>query len=317
MQSYRPGFARIELVDVARGAALIAMAVYHFTWDLDFFGYIDPGTSVTGGWKIFARSIAISFLFLVGVSLYLAHANGVRVKAFLKRLGVVALAAAAITLVTYVATPNAFIFFGILHHIAVASMLGVLVLGWPVLLLLVLAGAIIAAPHLIHSTFFDHPVFWWTGLSNTVPPTNDFFPILPWFGVVVLGIAAAKVAAGSGLLVRLAAIRPARRLSILTVTGRHSLLFYLAHQPILFSSVALFAHFMPPAGPDIGDISDACTAQCVSERDESFCRAYCNCVVEGAEAQNRLNVLYSVRRGEEEQRWLNDLALQCSVENND
>jgi len=78
MQPSPTARTRIELVDVARGLALVAMAIYHFVWDLDFFGYIDPGTSITGGWRIFARCIAISFLFIVGVSLHLANRQGFR-----------------------------------------------------------------------------------------------------------------------------------------------------------------------------------------------------------------------------------------------
>ena len=75
----RPGQrARIELVDLARGVALVAMAVYHFTWDMEFFGYVQAGTTAVGGWKLFARCIASSFLFLVGASLFLAHGDGVR-----------------------------------------------------------------------------------------------------------------------------------------------------------------------------------------------------------------------------------------------
>ena len=36
----RPGPRRIDLVDVARGAALVAMVVYHFAWDLSFYRLI-------------------------------------------------------------------------------------------------------------------------------------------------------------------------------------------------------------------------------------------------------------------------------------
>ncbi len=68
MRHRAAGKSRIEAIDIARGAALVAMAVYHFGWDLEFFGYMDAGTTVTGGWRLFARSIATSFLFLVGVS---------------------------------------------------------------------------------------------------------------------------------------------------------------------------------------------------------------------------------------------------------
>src|SRR5690606_24526482 len=84
---------RIPLIDQARGVALIAMAIYHFTWDLGFFGYTDPQMATTGGWRIFARVIAGSFLFLVGFSLVLGHQQGFRLRPFLMRFGKIALAA--------------------------------------------------------------------------------------------------------------------------------------------------------------------------------------------------------------------------------
>ena len=139
-------FPRIEAIDLARGAALIAMAIYHFTWDLEFFGYVDEGMTAHGGWKLFARCIASSFLFLVGVSLFLAHGKGIRWRGFLIRVAMVAGAALAISLVTYIAVPGAFIFFGILHEIALASLLGLAFLRLPALATLAIAALVIAAP---------------------------------------------------------------------------------------------------------------------------------------------------------------------------
>jgi len=303
--------SRIELVDIARGVALMAMAIYHFTWDLDFFGYVEPGMSITGGWKFFARSIACSFLFLVGFSLYLAHGHGFRAKPFVKRLGMIVAAAAAITVATYILFPDSFIFFGILHHIALATVLGVAVLRLPILVLLLLAAVVIAAPHFVHANFFDHPVFWWTGFSRNIPSTNDYIPIFPWFGAVLLGIVAAKAADRSGLLARLAEIQTSR-VPLLGAAGRHSLLFYLVHQPVLFSCVWLFAQVMPPdRGPAF---MQACTTQCMSQRDEAFCRAYCGCVLDEAAAQNRSEALFAVDPDEETRVWLENLVLQCSME---
>ncbi|TGU11280.1 DUF1624 domain-containing protein, partial [bacterium M00.F.Ca.ET.156.01.1.1] len=68
---------RIGGLDTLRGQALIAMASYHFTWNLEYFGYLEPGTATTGLWKLYARGIATSFLFLAGFSLFLAHGKGV------------------------------------------------------------------------------------------------------------------------------------------------------------------------------------------------------------------------------------------------
>ncbi|WP_309084476.1 heparan-alpha-glucosaminide N-acetyltransferase [Chelativorans sp.] len=313
----QPERSRIELVDIARGVALVAMAIYHFTWDLDFFGYIEPGTSVTGGWRIFARCIASSFLFLVGVSLYLAHGGGFRRRSFLRRLAMIAGAAAAITLVTYILFPDSFIFFGILHHIAVATVLGAAALRLPVAALLVLAAAVIAAPHFVQAQFLDHPVFWWTGFSRNVPSTNDFIPIFPWFGAVLLGIAAAKAADRAGLFARLRRIRLDDKLPLLGAAGRHSLAFYLLHQPVLISGLWLFAQVVPPPPPDPGArFLQACIAQCMPHRDEGFCRAYCGCVLDEATAQGRVGDLFATGGSRDAQSWVDNLAIQCSVENN-
>src|SRR3954451_7604505 len=106
-----PKLPRIAAIDVARGVALVAMATYHFSWDLEFFGYLDPGTTAHGALRVSARCIASSFLFLVGVSLFLAHGNGVRWRPFLIRFAMVAGAGLAISLVTWWFVPEAFIFF--------------------------------------------------------------------------------------------------------------------------------------------------------------------------------------------------------------
>src|SRR4051794_23570982 len=81
--------SRIDAVDVARGIALLAMAVYHFSWDLSFFQLIVTPVGADPTWKWFARVIAGSFLSLVGVSLVLAHPTRIGWRAFLKRLAIV------------------------------------------------------------------------------------------------------------------------------------------------------------------------------------------------------------------------------------
>ncbi len=161
--------SRIELLDLLRGAALVAMAVYHFTWDLEHFGYVHPGMTEFGAWKLFARSIATTFLFLVGFSLVLAHADGIRWPAFRRRLAMIVAAALAITVVTWFTIGEGFIFFGILHEIALASLLGLAFLRVPWPATLAFAALVVAAPHFLRNPVFDHPVWWWLGLSSHRP----------------------------------------------------------------------------------------------------------------------------------------------------
>jgi len=309
-----PHRQRIELVDCARGLALVAMAIYHFTWDLDFFGYIEPGSSVVGGWRIFARSIAISFLFIVGFSLFLANGTGFRRGPFFKRLALIVAAALAITAVTMLATPEAFIFFGILHHIALASVLGLafLRLHWAIV---IIAGAIaIALPQFIEGGIFNHQALWWTGFSTNVGPSTDYVPLFPLFGVVLFGIAAAQIARQTGLLNRMAELTWPDRLPVLGWIGKHSLAFYLIHQPVLVSLVWVFAQISPPPAPDQGALFlSSCNAQCVAFRDETFCNSYCGCLLDKAQSDNLMDQLFAPDA--QSTRRLQDLANMCLMEN--
>jgi uncharacterized membrane protein len=306
---------RIEALDMARGLALVAMAIYHFAWDLEFFGYADPGMTATGGWKFFARCIASSFLFLVGVSLFLAHGRGIRWRGFWRRLAMVAGAAAAISLVTWLAVPGGFIFFGILHQIALASLLGLAFLRLPWWLTLAAAAAVIAAPNFLRSELFDHPAWWWTGLSPVNPRSNDYVPVFPWFGAVLIGIALAKLAASRGFFIWLAKINPGRWARPLAFAGRHSLAVYLIHQPVLIACLWLFSQVFPaPAETPAVQFRASCEATCEESRDAEFCTRYCVCMLDALERDDSLDRLFAGDQSAELRSRLEASAEQCTVE---
>ncbi|WP_322866039.1 DUF1624 domain-containing protein [Aquicoccus sp. G2-2] len=241
LQAGQTRAGRIHALDLARGLALIAMAVFHFSYDLEMFGQIAPGTIGSPAWRLFAECIAGSFLFVSGISLWLAHGRGVRVRAFVKRLGVIVAAALLVTLATFFAARGAFIFFGILHVMALASVVGVLVLRWPALVIALLAAGFWFAGPYLSAPMFDHPVWWWTGLSTVQPVTLDYEPVFPWLGPYLAGLAVAKFAARFDLWQRLRSTEPpGRSVRVLGWPGRHSLSFYLLHQPILISLLWLF-----------------------------------------------------------------------------
>ena len=281
---------RIPLIDQLRGIALIAMAIYHFTWDLGFFGYIDPETATTGGWRLFARAIAGSFLFLAGFSLVLGHVQGFRPKPFLIRLGKIGLAAAIISVATWFAFPETFIFFGILHAIAAASLVGLLFVRLPVIVTLLAAAAAVAAPLYLRAPLFDHPALWWVGLSVNVPRSNDYVPLLPWLAPVLLGIAMARLFVGSSLPERLAGFGGATKVwwkSLLEKAGRHSLAIYLLHQPLLIALVYGFSLVVPaPAADPAVDYTKSCMRACGIERGAGFCQSFCGCTLDRLTEQN-------------------------------
>ena len=169
------------------------MIVFHVIWDLAHFGYAPANLPWSTPVKLFGHSIAFTFLFIAGVALVLAHRSHIRWPAFWRRLAIIVAAAALVTAGTYVAFPKAYVFFGILHCIAVASLIAVpfLLAPWPV----ALAGG---AFFLVGGEFFASPVFnadWlqWVGLSTSEPLTQDWRPLFPWAGALLLGVAAGKL----------------------------------------------------------------------------------------------------------------------------
>jgi uncharacterized membrane protein len=315
MAAPSPTRSRIEWIDLARGGALVAMAIYHFTWDLEFFGYAEPGMTAVGGWKLFARSIASSFLFLVGVSLVLSHAGGFRRSSFLRRLAMIAAAAAVVTTATWFATPDFFIFFGILHQIAFASVAGLLFLRLPPAIILAVAAAVIAAPFYLTSGAFDAPWWWWTGLSENRPRSSDFVPVFPWFAAVLIGMAAAKVAERSGFFAWIGGFTPGRWSKPLQFAGRNSLAVYLIHQPILIGFLWLFAQIFPATvqTPEVR-FRQSCEASCEQVRTEEFCAGYCICVLDGLIADNRLEEAFSGAPSDAFRAKLKDQAAICTAE---
>ena len=238
MTDTAPRKARYLAVDLARTAALAGMVAFHFTYDLDIFGWVPPGTAVTGWFWWHARIVAGSFIFLAGLGLWLSQGEAFRPRPFLRRLIRIGAAAALVTAVTAVVLPGLTIFYGILHSIAVSSVLGLLFLRLPALLVLTLAAGVAVLPY-----HFAHPAFdgWlvWTGLSGRVPMTAYYEPLFPWFAPFLAGIAAGRLLDHFRLWPRIEP-RATPLLRRLAWPGQHSLAIYLIHQPVLFGGVYAF-----------------------------------------------------------------------------
>jgi uncharacterized membrane protein len=225
--------SRLALLDVLRGTAIAAMILYHFFFDLEFFGLADLGVSENWAWIAFARAIPATFIAIAGVSLHLAHRKGMVWRHFWWRIGYLSAAAALVTVVSCFFDPDAIIWFGILHCIAASSILGLAFLDAPLVLLIASAALVLIAPYFANPAL-NTPWLLWLGLGTQEPPSDDYNPLFPWFAFVLIGIAIARVIAphmAQAIWARWSPRDPVTR--SLALAGRHSLLIYLMHQPIL------------------------------------------------------------------------------------
>lgn len=228
-------------VDFLRGAAILMMVLYHFVFDLNYFG-IRSVEVHSGFWFYFARVTASLFLLLVGVSLvlsrYRAEKQGQCAKfrlRILKRSVRIFCLATGITFVTYLFIGNGFIIFGVLHLIAVSLLLALpfLRLHWLNFvfgLLFVLSGLF------IQSINVDYPWLLWLGLTPSGFYSLDYFPLVPWFGAVLMGVAVGDLFYRDyRRKISLPDLDDSSFVRMLTFLGKNSLALYLIHQPVLIA----------------------------------------------------------------------------------
>jgi len=305
--------ARWPALDAARGVAITAMVIYHLAWDLSFFRLIPTDIIGHPAWQFFARAIAASFLILVGISLVLAHDRGVRWRSFWRRLAVIATAALAITAVTWLAFPDDYIFFGILHCIALSSVLALPFVRAPVIVLVAGVVFCFAAPLLFTSPMLDHPLLDWLGLGARPPRTNDYVPIFPWFGLVLLGLAAGRLGLPFATGPSRSAIWHKPLFRGLIWSGRRSLPIYLVHQPLLMGALFLVAQVTgtnPTA--DEAFFRRGCESQCGQRgAEEAACNMGCACAAGHLKAEGLWRAALADRLSPADEERVSALAMQC------
>ena len=228
-----PGGARLGGLDSLRGLAIVWMMAFHFSFDLNWFGYIRTDFYTNPVWLWQRVCIVSLFLLSAGLAQAVGDARARSEQAFWRRWGQIFGAGLLVVGGSWLAFPASFIYFGILQGVAAMLLVHHLVgrrLGAWVLLLAPLA---IAAPHLFADARFNPPWWNWTGLITEKPITEDYVPLLPWLGVFWIG-------AGLGALARRVELRPLRalpRVAPLALLGRWPLSIYLLHQPLLIGAL--------------------------------------------------------------------------------
>jgi len=230
---------RFDRLDALRGVAIVWMAAFHFCFDLNYYGLWEPRQAFTHDpfWTLQRSCIVTLFLLCAGLGQAVALDAVQGWPRFWRRWAQVAGCALLVSAGSALMFPRSWIYFGVLHGLAVMLVLTRLAapLGrwlWP------LGAVALLLPTLVQLPFFDTPWTNWAGLVTRKPVTEDYVPVLPWLGVMWWGLAAGQwlLRHRRGWLAG-AVAAPLRPLAVL---GRWSLSFYMLHQPLLIGAVLLW-----------------------------------------------------------------------------
>ena len=241
----KPASRRFWEIDTVRGIAVVLMIFFHLMWDLSFFGAYS-GSMLAPPWRILARSIGTTFIFLMGLSLTLTHNrlrsrmdHGPLFRKYLLRGAMLFGWGLVITAVTYWVLGRGFVVFGILHLLGLST-----ILAYPFLrsrwLSLAAGIGIIILGFYANDVMSLSPWLLWLGVKQLGRYMVDYYPLLPWFGVALLGVFYGLTLYPNGLpRFDLPDLSPKAPVRALTFLGRHSLAIYLVHQPIILGILVL------------------------------------------------------------------------------
>jgi len=216
---------RIDELDSLRATALVMMLVLNFVTDLNHFGIMNTETGDQWWWM--ARIAASLFVGISGVSYFLAHRLEYDFTKTSGRTQRLIFWAFVITIITYIFEPSAYVRFGVLHLLALASIVAFPVARKPEFALGI--GLI-----LLIIPLSSNSNLVWLGLRETGFTAVDYFPLNPWLGIFFIGLALASRIYPEGK--PLTEIQwPEKWLWF----GRNTLTIYVIHQPILIGLLIL------------------------------------------------------------------------------
>lgn len=223
---------RFWQVDALRGFAVVLMLAYHVFFDLNYLKIV-PVPLHEFPFIALQRTTAVLFLTLVGVSFALSRHSWEKTAS---RFAFLASIAMLITAVTWVFPHDGFVLFGIIHLIALSVLLGGLFLRFDWLNLffglgLLSFGTLFAVPRL------DVPWLLWLGFPPVGFFTLDYYPLIPWFGLVLIGIFVGKKIKNR-LERHDRQMLPLER--FFCYLGKNALLIYLIHQPVLVGLMTFY-----------------------------------------------------------------------------
>ena len=233
-------------IDLLRGIAIVAMIAYHIFYDLNFFGVYRFYLNSTI-FKIFLYPIGTTFLLLVGISLTLSY-NRVKkslskkqlIKKFVFRGFKIFSLGLIITLVTFLFLDEGFIIFGILHCIGISIILSMFFIRYQ-LLNLFLGFSFLFIGLFLQTMSFNFSWLLWLGFIPSNFYTVDYFPLLPWFGVILIGIFFGNLLYPNyKRKFKIKDFSYSKPVKMLCFLGKNSLIIYFLHQPIIVGVIQFF-----------------------------------------------------------------------------
>ncbi len=221
-------------IDFLRGIAIVMMIIFHFLWDLNYF-YNSNIQLSKGFWGVFQIFTAGLFLFLVGVSITVSNIKGnASFIKYLKRGFKILLFGLTITVITKLIFPDSFVIFGILHLIGVSIIISYFFRKFKYLnllfgLIFIIIGVIIKG----YTLSFNGLLIF--GLHSSNFHSVDYFPIFPWFGIVLIGLFIGKqLYSKKGRRFRIRDFSNGLIVKSFCFLGKKSLIIYLIHQIALY-----------------------------------------------------------------------------------
>jgi uncharacterized membrane protein len=229
---------RLHEIDLLRGIGVILMVVYHFFFDLNYFGLLSLHLQ-NFPWSFLALSAQLIFILAAGLTFTLSFPSALPTSKifFTKRYYLLKLATLAllISLITWLLFGENFVKFGILHFYVLATILTIplhQLKFWNSLL-----GILIISASFLFPPFANQ---WWLyplGLNKEILPAFDYFPLMPWYGVFLQGVALGHLLLKWKIPQN---YQPKIRNQFLEKIGQHSLTIYLLNQPIIAGAILLF-----------------------------------------------------------------------------
>lgn len=239
---------RQPFLDILRGAAVVWMTAFHFSFDLNHFGFIHQDFYRDPVWTVQRTCILSLFLFCAGFGQAMAVQAGQTWGRFWRRWRQIAWCALAVSASSALMFPESWIYFGVLHGMALMLIVCRATASWGrwlwltglcVVALGVFAPDLHAALHLPGT--LDAKFLNWIGLISHKPVTQDYVPVLPWLGVVWWGMAAGQSSLFNGAMHSPPMKVTASPGPQLAWVGQWSLSWYMVHQPLLIGLLTVLS----------------------------------------------------------------------------